>query len=187
MKGLYGQGARMIGVIGVPPIGCVPSQRTLEGGLERRCSESENQAALLFNSKLSSKIDALNSQLPGCRLVFLDIYPTFLDIIRNPSKYGMSTYVYVCICRISTFSLTVMQLISGFEVWNRGCCGTGNIEVSVLCTRLSDAKTCEDDTKFVFWDSYHPTERTYKIVTTEAYNKFMSKIARYDNLSNRTG
>ncbi|PKI59899.1 hypothetical protein CRG98_019672 [Punica granatum] len=148
-KELYGQGARTIGVISVPPIGCVPSQRTLSGGLERGCSEKANQAAQLFNSKLSARIDALNAQLPGSRLIYLDIYSPFLDLIRNPSK-------------------------DGFEVGNRGCCGTGNIEVSVLCTRLSDPKTCKDDTKFVFWDSYHPTERAYKILTTRTYNKYKS-------------
>lgn len=97
VKELYIRGARKIGVIGVPPIGCVPSQRTLEGGLERQCSELENQAALLFNSKLSSQMDALNSQLPGCRLVYLDIYSTLLDIIKNPSKYGKHTHVCICI------------------------------------------------------------------------------------------
>ncbi|KAM3236915.1 GDSL esterase/lipase EXL1-like [Capsicum annuum] len=32
---LYGLGAHRIGVLGIPPIGCMPSQRTLKGGEER--------------------------------------------------------------------------------------------------------------------------------------------------------
>lgn len=85
---LYGQGARRIGVLSMPPIGCVPSQRTVGGGIERGCSEICNQAARLFNSKLSSQIDSLNKKLPDARLVYLDIYNKLLSLIQNPSKYG---------------------------------------------------------------------------------------------------
>ncbi|KAJ1416490.1 SGNH hydrolase superfamily [Sesbania bispinosa] len=59
MQELYGLGARRIGVIGFPPIGCVPSQRTISGGIQRACSDSEKQAAILFNTKLLSQMDAL--------------------------------------------------------------------------------------------------------------------------------
>ncbi|PRQ47364.1 putative cutinase [Rosa chinensis] len=61
---LYALGARVIGVASMPPIGCVPAQRTLDGGIERVCDETENQAAILFNSKLSTLIDSLNKRLP---------------------------------------------------------------------------------------------------------------------------
>ena len=57
-------------------------------------------------------------------------------------------------------------IVSGFEVVNKGCCGTGLIEVSVLCDRLNPF-TCNDATKYVFWDSYHPTERAYKTIIGE--------------------
>lgn len=133
---LYGQGARRIGVLSVPAIGCVPSQRTLGGGIERECYEIINQAARLFNSKLSSQIDSLNKKLPDARLVYLDIYNSLLSLIQNPSKYG-------------------------FQVANKGCCGTGNIEVTLLCNRYTPG-TCDDPSKYIFWDSFHPTEKAYK-------------------------
>jgi phospholipase/lecithinase/hemolysin len=85
---IYGLGARRIGVLSLPSIGCVPSQRTLGGGIQRGCSESANQAAILFNSKLSSQMASLNKRLPDARLVFLDIYKPLLDIIQNPAQYG---------------------------------------------------------------------------------------------------
>ncbi|OWM68221.1 hypothetical protein CDL15_Pgr004703 [Punica granatum] len=135
---LYGLGARRIGITGIPPIGCVPAQRTLRGGIERNCFDDGNDAAILFNSKLSSQIDSLSSQLSNSKIVYIDIYYSFLPLIQNPTKYG-------------------------FEVSTKGCCGTGNIEVSFLCNKLDDLMTCINDEKYVFWDSFHPTEKAYKL------------------------
>ncbi|XP_031387527.1 GDSL esterase/lipase EXL3-like isoform X3 [Punica granatum] len=153
---LYGQGSRKIAVLSMPPIGCVPSQRTLDGGLRRECSERANEAALLFNSKLSPKLKDLSKQLPGSRFVYMDVYNTLLDIFQNHTKYGVSPL--------------------GFEVGNKGCCGTGNIEASILCNRLQDTATCKDDTKYVFWDSLHLTERAYEILSNETFNKYKNQL-----------
>ena len=95
LQELYGQGARRIGVLSVPAIGCVPAQRTLGGGIERECSEIINQGARLFNSKLSSQIDSLNTKLPNARLVYVDIYNTLLSLIQNPSKYGNHHFFHI--------------------------------------------------------------------------------------------
>ncbi|GMH06569.1 hypothetical protein Nepgr_008409 [Nepenthes gracilis] len=142
---LYDLGARKIGVTNLPPIGCLPSQRTLAGGPLRSCVEEYNRAAALFNSKLYSEIKSLNSQLPGSKITYLDIYNPLLSLINNPSQ-------------------------SGFEVVNKGCCGTGTIEVSLLCNRYQPT-TCTDDTKYIFWDSYHPTEKTYRIIVNQLFNE----------------
>jgi phospholipase/lecithinase/hemolysin len=87
-KELYELGARRIVVFSAPPVGCVPSQRTLAGGAERECAENFNEAAKLFNSKLSKKLDSLASSLPNSRLVYIDVYNLLLDIIQKPQKYG---------------------------------------------------------------------------------------------------
>ncbi|KAI9084116.1 hypothetical protein K1719_033914 [Acacia pycnantha] len=137
---LYGLGARRIGVFNLPVLGCVPSQRTIEGGLQRGCSEFENQAAILFNSKLSSQIDMINKNSPDARLVNLDCYTALLEIIQHPAQYG-------------------------FEVTEKGCCGTGNFEVSILCNPYT-MEICSNDSSYVFWDSYHPTEKTYSILAS---------------------
>ena len=88
MQELYGLGARRIGVFGLPVIGCVPSQRTIGGGMRRACSDSSNQAAILFNSKLFSQMDALQRKFSDARLVYLDSYNPLLDMLQNPAKYG---------------------------------------------------------------------------------------------------
>ncbi|KAM1062567.1 hypothetical protein ACFX13_027532 [Malus domestica] len=124
--------------------------RTLSGGIDKGCSETANQAASLFNSKLSAQIDAFNKRLPETRLVYLDIYNTLLSLIQNPTQYG-------------------------FEVINRGCCGTGNFEVSILCTRYSPG-TCNDSSKYIFWDSYHPSEKGYEVITSLVFDSQVHKF-----------
>ncbi|KAL4645525.1 hypothetical protein ACB092_02G240600 [Castanea dentata] len=150
LQELYGLGARRIGVSSLPSIGCVPSQRTVAGGILRGCSGSANQAAILFNSKLSSQMDSINKRLPDARLVYLDIYNPLLAIIQNPSQYG-------------------------FQEANKGCCGTGKIEVSILCTSFSP-ETCTNASEYVFWDSYHPSELASKILTTIVLDDYIYKF-----------
>ncbi|KAF8406615.1 hypothetical protein HHK36_008705 [Tetracentron sinense] len=120
---IYGHGARRVGIFSAPPIGCVPSQRTRGGGTQIKCVEERNEAAKLFNSKLSSELNSLNNKLPHARLVFFDIYNPVIRIIQSPHAYG-------------------------FEVVNKGCCGTGNLEVAILCNELNPY-TCTDVSKYL--------------------------------------
>lgn len=79
---------RRVAVFSAPPIGCVPSQRTLGGGLLRACAEDYNDASKLFNSKLSKKMDLLRQTLVGIKPIYIDIYNPLSDIIQYPAKYG---------------------------------------------------------------------------------------------------
>ncbi|KAE8707141.1 Detected protein of confused Function [Hibiscus syriacus] len=108
LQDLYGLGARRIGLLGLSPIGCVPSQRTVGGGKNRDCYEDENQLASAYNAKHSGVVDNLKTM---------------------------------------------------FEVATVGCCGTGLIEASVFCNPTSIPLSCEDASKYVFWDGYHPSEK----------------------------
>ncbi|WJX94143.1 hypothetical protein P8452_75591 [Trifolium repens] len=139
LQELYGVGGRRIGVFDIPVIGCVPSQRTINGGKHRECLNSSNQAAKLFNSKLFFKMKALGKEHSDARFVYLDSYNPFVDIIQNPSKYG-------------------------FNETDKGCCGTGDIEVGILCNPFMN--TCSNPSDYVFWDSYHPTEKTYYVLSS---------------------
>ncbi|GFP80719.1 GDSL esterase/lipase exl3 [Phtheirospermum japonicum] len=146
---LHQLGARRIAVFGIPPVGCLPSQRTLAGGSIRFCAEEYNQAAQLVNSKLSPALDSLTQNLPHSRLVYIDIYNPLLDLIKYPQKHG-------------------------FEVNDRGCCGSGNIEVVILCNKYSG--TCPDASKYIFWDSYHPTEKAYKVLVDQILQKYINSL-----------
>ncbi|XP_049410487.1 GDSL esterase/lipase EXL3-like [Solanum stenotomum] len=147
---LYKLGARRIGVMGLPPLGCVPFQRTLLGGIiSRVCVDEYNQDAQLANTKFGVAFDLLSKTLPQSKLFFIDIYNLVTDFIVNSTKYG-------------------------FEEVQKGCCGTGTIEVSALCNKYS--ATCEDDTKYLFWDSFHPTEKGYRILIDHVIKNYMKNL-----------
>ncbi|XP_078173680.1 GDSL esterase/lipase EXL3-like [Carex rostrata] len=143
---LYNLGARRITVTSIPPIGSIPSQRTLAGGIERNTVPRYNEAATMCNSELLKEIQRLNQTLPGANIVLQDMYTPLLDIIQRPSAYG-------------------------FEVSNRGCCGTGIFEVTLACNSYT-AEPCKDPSKFVFWDTYHLTERAYNILIDKLIAKY---------------
>ncbi|NP_001146030.1 GDSL esterase/lipase EXL3 [Zea mays] len=150
IRQLYQQGARRIAVLGMPPVGCVPSQRTLAGGLARDCDPARNHAAQLYNSRLKEEVVLLQKELACQRIGYVDIYDVLQDMITNPCKYG-------------------------FEVSTRGCCGTGDLEVSLLCNQLT-APTCPDDREYVFWDSFHPTEKAYEIIVDYLFPRYIENL-----------
>lgn len=76
-----------------PPLGCLPSSRTLGGGKTRDCANDYNEAAQMFNTKLSAELDSLNIQFPDARLLLIDIYNPLLYLIQNPIKYGTHPYL----------------------------------------------------------------------------------------------
>ncbi|KAK7352228.1 hypothetical protein VNO80_17647 [Phaseolus coccineus] len=145
-KEIYQLGARRIGVLSAPPIGCVPFQRTILGGIVRKCAEKYNDAAKLFNDKLEKELASLNRNLPNARMVYLDVYSPLLDIIVNYQNYG-------------------------FKVGDRGCCGTGKIESAVFCNPLDT--TCQNVGDYVFWDSFHPSENVYRKLVPPILQKYL--------------
>ena len=90
MQKLYGMGARRLSIAGAPPIGCVPSQRTLAGGDDRECVSLYNQASVLYNAALEKEIKLLNgsAELPGSVLKYIDLYTPLLDMMLRPAAYG---------------------------------------------------------------------------------------------------
>lgn len=65
--------------------------------------------------------------------------------------------------------------VTGFKVIDRGCCGTGLVEVAVLCNNFT-AGVCPNRDDFMFWDSFHPTEKTYRIMVAKYFERYLDKI-----------
>lgn len=94
MKEIYELGARRIGVFNVPPIGCLPFQRTAAGGIERNIVVEYNEAVELYNNKLSKELASFNQNYPNSRVVYIDVYNPLLDIILNSKTYGNSNFYF---------------------------------------------------------------------------------------------
>ncbi|KAL6532376.1 hypothetical protein OROGR_014346 [Orobanche gracilis] len=93
VKELYGLGARRIGFMSALPLGCLPGAR----GGSLSCNEIVNEAAQMFNSKLSSELASLQTSLSQSNIVYLDVYNPLLDVVRNPQKYGFTTANVGCV------------------------------------------------------------------------------------------
>ncbi|GAB2301201.1 hypothetical protein Dimus_035235 [Dionaea muscipula] len=143
IQGLMQQGAKRIAVIGVPPIGCLPVVITANSNTQgdRSCIASLSSIARGYNQMLQAELKALQQQSAFMNhhaiVAYVDIYNLVDDYVNDPGKYG-------------------------FEVVDRGCCGSGLLEESVACNLLSGI--CSDRTKYLFWDAIHPTQTTYSLV-----------------------
>ncbi|KAL6909338.1 hypothetical protein ACP4OV_001619 [Aristida adscensionis] len=153
LRKVAARGARRIGFVGMPPVGCVPSQRTLGGGLARRCEPKRNAAAQLYNARIQEMIAGLNGEPAFAKttlVVYLDIYRILDELMEHGERFG-------------------------FTETTRGCCGTGTIEVTGLC----DARfvsVCDDVAQHVFFDSYHPTERAYRIIVNDIFDNYINAL-----------
>uniref|UniRef100_A0ACD6AFH6 Uncharacterized protein n=1 Tax=Avena sativa TaxID=4498 RepID=A0ACD6AFH6_AVESA len=140
-------GAERIGFIGIPPIGCVPSQRK-QGS--RECDSLRNQAAELFNSKIAKEIDRLNAErnVQDTRFAYGDIYYNMLDIIQRPRLYG-------------------------FREVTEGCCGSTVLNAAIF---IQYQHACPNVYDYIFWDSFHPTEKAYSIVVDKIFQQTLQYL-----------
>ncbi|KAI4305382.1 hypothetical protein L6164_028752 [Bauhinia variegata] len=148
---LYELGLRKIAVAGLPPVGCLPLQMTLkfENPKHRECVESQNSDCQLYNQKLAKLLPQIEAKLSGSKVVYTNIYDPLLDMINHPQKYG-------------------------FEISEKGCCGRGLLAAGPLCNVLTP--TCDDASKYMFWDSIHPTEAAYQYIAEYVEEHVLPKL-----------
>lgn len=142
LEELYSLGVRKLALVNIPPLGCLPSQRSLLGARKldfKDCLSVANEDAAAFNLGLDNVVQSLKEKYTDYGLVVLDCYTPLLDIYQNPSNYGI-------------------------EEVKRGCCSTGRLETAIFCNPIDAPLSCKDPTKFLFWDSFHPTEGVYKFL-----------------------
>ncbi|CAK9164139.1 unnamed protein product [Ilex paraguariensis] len=140
VKALYNLGCRNMMIAGLPPLG--------------------DYVAVPYNQKLVARLQQLQESLPGSKLVHADIYTPWMDMIKNPWKYGKTSVLgRNLIIKMITFG--VLNSESGFTVTNGGCCGLGF--PSLVCSVLTPL--CPDPSKFMFWDSVHPSESAYRYMS----------------------
>ncbi|RDY01683.1 GDSL esterase/lipase, partial [Mucuna pruriens] len=154
---LLAEGARKIAITGVPPMGCLPFMITLNSRnaiFQRDCIDKYSSTARDFNILLQRELYAMQLQLnmstSYAKIYYVDIYGPIADMIQGPQRFG-------------------------FDDVDSGCCGSGYIEASILCNKISNV--CPDPSKYVFWDSIHPTEKAY-------HNIFLASLPTIDFIIN---
>ncbi|KAL5551524.1 hypothetical protein UlMin_001700 [Ulmus minor] len=145
LKRLHNLGARKFLVVGVGPLGCIPFIRALNLVPTGKCSIEVNELIQGYNNKLNKVLDQLNKDLgPETIFVYANSYDIFIRIMTNYRHYG-------------------------FDNANKPCCG-GYFPPFVCFSRNGGNKAsvlCDDRSKYVFWDAYHPTEATNIIIAKE--------------------
>ncbi|XP_020089910.1 GDSL esterase/lipase At1g74460 [Ananas comosus] len=139
---LYSLGARKLTFFGLGPMGCIPLQRILTSS--GGCQQSTNKLALDFNKQSTKLLSDLASSLPNSTFKFGDAYDAFQDLINRPYLYD-------------------------FNNSHGPCCSLGKIRPTLTCTPISTL--CEDRSKFVFWDEYHPTDKANELIANVILKK----------------
>ncbi|XP_039120448.1 GDSL esterase/lipase 7-like [Dioscorea cayenensis subsp. rotundata] len=139
---LYRVGARKMVLVGIGPLGCIPSQLSMNNSTTGLCIQRVNDIVSAFNQLLLPLSTSLNSTLPGSFFVYHNTYDTFFDMVNNPSNYG-------------------------FTVTNEACCGSGKYGGTMSC--LPYQQPCNARDKFIFWDSFHPTQAVNAIIAQRCY------------------
>ncbi|KAF7010337.1 hypothetical protein CFC21_024760 [Triticum aestivum] len=141
LKRLNELGARKFVIADVGPLGCIPYVRALEFIPAGECSAAVNKLCEGYNKRLKRMIGRLNQEMgPESAFVYTNTHGIVMEIIRQHSQYG-------------------------FEEALDPCCG-GSFP-PFLCIGVansSSATLCEDRSKYVFWDAFHPTEAVNFIV-----------------------
>lgn len=92
-QGLYGLGARKIGVTSLAPLGCFPAALTLFGFHENGCVSRINSDAQNFNKKLNAVAANLLKQHSDLKIVIFDIFTPLYGLIKSPSKSGLCCHI----------------------------------------------------------------------------------------------
>ncbi|MBA0864443.1 hypothetical protein Goshw_002950 [Gossypium schwendimanii] len=140
INGIYKRGGRKFAFINLPDLGCVPGMRIIKSGNNGSCFEEATRLASLHNKALSKLLYELEKQLKGFKYSLFDLNSNLRQRMEHPSKYG-------------------------FKEGETACCGTGEYRGVLSCggkRPVKEFQLCKHPQKYVFWDSLHLTERTYK-------------------------
>ncbi|XP_041026522.1 GDSL esterase/lipase At5g45960 isoform X2 [Juglans microcarpa x Juglans regia] len=139
IQGLWEEGARKILVAGLPPMGCLPILITL----------------------FSSTTTVFDHLQRGCLEQYSSVARDYNGLLQNDLNF-MQLSLASHGARIFYLDIygPLIHMIEAHESF-------GYMEASFLCNPMS--YVCSDASKYIFWDSIHPTEKTY-------YNIFKGTI-----------
>ncbi|KAK1269707.1 GDSL esterase/lipase [Acorus gramineus] len=135
---LYSLDARKFVIGNVGPIGCIPYQKTINKLTQNECVGLANELAQRYNGRMRDLLTELNENLHGATFLLGNVYDLVLELITNYAKYG-------------------------FKTASVACCGNGGQFQGIIpCGPTSTI--CDDRSKHVFWDPYHPSEAANVVI-----------------------
>ncbi|KAL9225475.1 hypothetical protein vseg_001392 [Gypsophila vaccaria] len=144
-------GAKKLVIANIGPIGCIPYLREQYPTAGDNCVEAANQLAQMFNLQLKSLVYELSYNFQASKLVYADVYHISHDLLMNYMSYG-------------------------FQNANSACCYMGGRYRGLIpCNPLS--KVCNDRSKYVFWDNYHPSDAANVIIANQLIDGDSSVIS----------
>ncbi|XP_050210649.1 GDSL esterase/lipase 5-like [Mercurialis annua] len=144
----YEIGGRRFAFVNLPSLGCLPAMRMQTR--DDKCLEEASLLTSLHNKFLSTLLLKLEMQMKGFQYSLFDFESELQQRIDYPSKHG-------------------------FKEGKMACCGRGKYRGFYSCGGKRpkegyEFELCENSNDFVFWDSYHLTERAYKQLADEMWN-----------------
>ncbi|XP_061359899.1 GDSL esterase/lipase At5g37690-like [Gastrolobium bilobum] len=144
LESLINLGARKFAIISVPPLGCVP---ILRANASAPCVVEVNVVAKLFYVAAYGLLLNLSSEFPDMKYSLGNAFDITLTMIDNPAPFRL-------------------------EDARSACCGNqtlvDGLPSGIPCS--PDAELCEKRNRFLFWDQFHPTEYTSKLVALSLYS-----------------
>eukprot|EP01018_Ginkgo_biloba_P027908 Gb_32388 [translate_table: standard] len=140
IQNLYTKGARKFGNLGLASLGCLPIIRAMANDPNGGCLQAASDLSRAHNGALSQAFKGLASVLPDLKIADSNFYDFLKDRMDNPSKYG-------------------------FKEGVKACCGSGPYGGVFSCggkREVKEYELCEDPKEYIWWDSYHPTERIHQ-------------------------
>ncbi|KAL5579654.1 hypothetical protein UlMin_012096 [Ulmus minor] len=137
---IYARGGRKFGFMNLPTFGCFPGIRIVKPSNNGSCLQEALTLSKLHNQALSKLLIKLGKKLEGFKYSLYDLNSNIRHRINHPSKYG-------------------------FQEGKAACCGTGQLGGVFSCGGeriVKEFHVCENPKEYVFWDSYHLTEKVYK-------------------------
>ncbi|CAA0821173.1 GDSL esterase/lipase 5 [Striga hermonthica] len=147
---IYNQGGRKFVLLNLLDLGCSPGLKFLNPDKKTGpCLKNASDIVTLYNEAIDNKARDLRQALPHSKITIFDLAQSVASRTAHPEKYNVTDAHDAC---------------CGYDKYNgRFSCGG---------TRpFKKYKVCENPNEYLFWDSFHLTDRAYESITCDIWKR----------------
>ncbi|KAI5425522.1 GDSL esterase/lipase At5g03610 [Lathyrus oleraceus] len=138
-------GVKKVIISNLQPVGCLPSETVSSSFKE--CNETSNNLLVAYhNTLLTEAVTKLNQQIKyhsSSPFIVLDLYDSFMSVLKNPSTYNIKNELEPCCVGVSS-----------------------NYFCGMVVEKVKKYTVCENPKSAFFWDLGHPTDAGWRAVYT---------------------